>query len=182
MITPFNRLQILFACLLFIFPTLLFSQDESIQIRRGRLYTTEGFEIKFAKLMQYDAKFAVKDFDGKVTVYDKNDILRIEQRKGSEALAWTGYIGTIALLESWLLVQLNNNLNSLRPANPREQNRIVIISSTTIGALVGFLIGSTKIRYKKIYDDPDLGFSAPKFGLNFSAPNNVSSLTLTYHF
>ncbi|MFK8006611.1 MAG: hypothetical protein AB8H03_09580 [Saprospiraceae bacterium] len=46
MITLLNRFRILFAYLMFIFPNLIFSQDQSIHLKRGRLYTAEGFEMK----------------------------------------------------------------------------------------------------------------------------------------
>lgn len=174
--------RILFACLFFIFPTLIFSQDEPIHLKRGRLYTTEGFEVEFLNLNQQGSKFTIENRRGKFTVYDQNEILRIDRKKGSEALAWGGYIGSVVLLESWLVITLNENINSLSPASGTKNKNKIIIGSAIIGSLVGLLIGSSKSKYKRIYDDPDLVFSPKKFRFNLSALNNISSLTLSYQF
>ena len=182
MITSFNWCRILFACLFFIFPTLIFSQEGSIHLKRGRLFTADGFELKFLNLNQQGEKITIENHKGKFTVYDKSDILRIDQRSGSEALVWGGYIGGVALLESWLLVEITKSSIFISADERRRQDRIVIIGSTVIGTLVGLLIGGSKNKYKRVYDDPELGFSPDKLGLNFSSPNNISSLTLSYHF
>lgn len=172
----------LFVCLLLLFQTLIFSQDENIHLKKGRLYTVDGFEMKFLNLNQQGEKITIENHKGKFTVYNKNEILRIDQKNGSEALVWGSYIGGFTLLESWLLVTLTKKPSYVSQREQRQQDRIVIIGSTVIGTLLGLLIGSSKSKYKRIYDDPDFTITPNKLGFNFSSPNNISSLTLSYHF
>lgn len=182
MILPLNCFQFFLICLFFIWPTFIFSQDENLSLKRGRLYTTEGFEVKFLKLNQQGLKYIIEDRKGKMTTYDQNDILRIDRRSGTEALNWGAYIGSIALLESWLIVKLRENSTNFSSVDQKDHNRKVIIGTTIGATLIGLLIGSSKSKYKRVFDDPDLGFAPRKLGFNFSSPNNVSSLTLSYNF
>lgn len=133
-------------------------------------------------LNQQGSKLTVETKKGKFSVYNQEDVLRIDQRSGSKALAWGSYLGAFSLVETWLILTINDNISSLRPASYGNKNKHLIIGMTCLGTLVGLLIGSSKRKYKRVYDDPAFTFSPKNIGVNFSSPNNISSLTLSYHF
>jgi hypothetical protein len=105
MFIQLNSLRILFACLFFLIPFFLFSQKKSLLLKQGRLFTTEGIEIKFVNLNQQGSILTIQSQKGKFDTFDQNEVLRIEQKNGSEALAWGGCLGAIALVESILLAK-----------------------------------------------------------------------------
>ena len=179
--TPIYRFRIFFVCLFFTFPYLLFSQKKSLHFGQGRLFTTKGIEITFVNLNQQGSMFTIETRKGKFHTFDKNEILRIDQKKGSEALVWAGYMGSIGLLEGILLTSITKPPTSFF-YNNQKRKRLLVVGSTVLSATMGLIIGARRKKYKRIYDDPAFSFSPKKLGLNLSAPNNVSSLTLSYHF
>lgn len=182
MITALKCYRILFVGLLFIFPTLIFSQEEDVHLKRGRLYTADGFEMKFLNLNQQGEQITIENYKGKFTTLNKSEILRIDRKSGSEALAWGGYIGGITFLQSWLLITTIESPLNISAEDQRKKDRIIIAGSTIIGTLVGLLIGGSKSKYQRVYNDPSFALSPNKLGVNFSNPNNISSLTLSYQF
>lgn len=182
MILQIKRFGILLACLFFILPAFLFSQKKSLHLKQGRLFTTEGIEVKFVALNQQGSIFTIQSRKGIFDTFDKNEVLRIEQRSGSEALEWGGYLGAIGLVEGMLLAKLIDPPYFSTLRKRRERDRRIVFGSTLFGALIGFAIGYSRTKYKRIYDDPAFAFSLKKFSLNFSSPDYISSFTLSYHF
>ncbi|MFK7772368.1 MAG: hypothetical protein AB8F94_09515 [Saprospiraceae bacterium] len=182
MITELNSLRTLFAILLIIFPILLFSQKKSLHLSQGRLFTTEGIEVRFVNLNQQGSIFTIQSRKGVFDTFDQNEVLRIEKRTGTEALAWGGYLGAIGLVEGMLLARVIETPRYLIGKERRVRDRRIVLGSTLIGTLIGVVVGYSRIKYEKVYDDPAFSFASQNIGLNFSTPNQVSSLTLSVHF
>ena len=167
-----------------LFPIHIFSQQKLFphSVKKGRLFTSEGFEIKFKGLQEEgDFLFYTSKSEGFKKI-EKSKVLRIEQRKGNEGLKWGTITFVSTALTSWLameaaLARQNANRNAIS-----NKEKIALISTTAIiSGVIGFSMGATKKRYLRIYDDPEFGWNPPKLELKFSTLQS-SILSINFIF
>ena len=143
-------------------------------IKKGRLFTKDGIEKKFKSLtMQNDNVNVFFDKAAKSILLSEEEIIKIEEVAGNQALLWGGVLGASSLLGSIIGVA-----QAEAQYGDTGDNSGIIIGLTAAGTLVGALVGLNIKKYKTVYENPSYVQSSVRLKLNTTIPNQVPSLTL----
>lgn len=156
--TKLKTLCLLITTSLFYFTQFTLAQsNDLLSAKKGRLYTIDGYEIKFRSITEDGDHFLFKNKRKARVHIKKSDVLRIEKQTGSEAWKY-GKLNTVvgSLTATFLIyVYRENNLYS-NIFESRRNQVFYIAGSGIVGGMIGLLIGGSQKKYKKIYDDQAL--------------------------
>lgn len=179
------NLTILILLFLFSNQSLIFSQNKN-QIpdqKKGRLYTTEGYEIKFKSLQVNDNLIIYKNSKGKISTIKKNEVLRIDAQSGNEALKWGSVTLGASLVGAGISAIIINPYQKIGGGTIDKRSRnIAIISYTTIFTSLGVLMGISKKKYTTVFDNPSYSSRLRKWQINTTSINNKPAFGFTFIF
>ncbi|MEM6964132.1 MAG: hypothetical protein AAF573_05150 [Bacteroidota bacterium] len=172
--------------LFFGFASSTFSQTKTnLSAKKGRLYTVDGYEIKFRSITESDNHFIYRNNQKVPIQIEQHQVLRIEEQAGSEAWQWckistaTGLLTSAFVLYLYERNDLSNNITASR------RNKVFLIGGGgVIGGAIGLLAGSFKKKYKRIYDDSALleriGSSKNSFRFKLGMAYRVPAICLSF--
>jgi len=174
------------ASLLLIF--ILFSSSiycqEMLQLKSGRLNTSEGDITKFKTLTQTTDGFSfynIKTQSEQSLATDK--VLRIEKKSGNNALLFGIAMGASGFLGAFLGTEIaeSNAQNQGLTIDKNKQTTTVVVL-TGVSAIIGAIWGANTPKYSKVYQNPKyskLNFN--RFHLFYSY-SNTSQIGFIYKF
>jgi len=161
----------------------LYAQNEILNQKRGRLYTTEGYEIKFKSLKENKSVLVYTKKGGKISAINKDEVLRIEAQTGNEALRWgTVSFGATLLGNVIGLIGANQNAKDMGGTINKKQLYLVGASTTVFFTSLGILFGASKKKYKTIFENPSFSSKLKNWNINATSIHNKPALGLTIHF
>ena len=176
-------LKILLISLLCIISINLYSQ-ESLQLKKGILNTTDGRLIKFSSLQQNGSEFQYSTKGSKLLqTFDQNDILSISKKDGDNTVLYALALGASGCLGA--ILGVNNAQRDLEAQNmtvDKESKKDIVLGLTVISTLAGAIWGASTPKYSKVYENPDY---ATRFidHLDFSVSvGNETQLCIRYKF
>ena len=163
--------------------SLVFSQESFHIPQKGRLYTTEGYEIKFKSLKVKGDLFIYTDSKGRMQTLELDDVLRLDEQTGNEALRWgsislgTGLIGAgIGAIAITRAQEIDGGT-----VNKRQRNAFVI-GYTAFFTTIGTLMGVSKKKYKTVFDNPTYSSRFKNWNFNATSIQNKPAVGLTFRF
>ncbi|MGB1242489.1 MAG: hypothetical protein ACPG49_08205 [Chitinophagales bacterium] len=150
----------------------------------GRLFTTEGFEIEFKRFQMDSTAYQYQTVsEGLIKYIEADEILRIEKVVGTETGKWVLGMGGSGLFGSMLGTELGRQrLERQGMKVDTRKTRNYIIGWTVGSALLGAIIGSTKKKYKTIYENPKYKNNTQSFHFDLIPNDKGGSLALRYRF
>ena len=174
------KTNLTFLTLVFIFvaQNLIFSQNTNPipDHKKGRFFTADGYKIKYHSLKERDNIIIYEVAKGDFQEMAKDDILLIEKQKGSEALMWTLACAASASVGFLIGSSIGNNR-----FNDKERRNLLMVSAL-VGGLYGFIRGSTKKKYKKVYEYSDPNSMLGRLKLKVDYVDDISSIGFVYQF
>lgn len=147
-------------------------------IQKGRILTTEGYEILFTNLSIESGNYQYQTTKSPDFLpIEESQIIKIETQNGSEAMKWAAGTGGAVLV-----------LGFLRTSNPRynlvenETKTTLVIGTAVASALVGGLIGSSKKKYKTVYENPRYKDGYQSFQLQLTPIKKGGMFAFKYQF
>jgi len=146
----------------------------------GRLFTTEGFEIKFKRFKMDSVAYHYQTYVGSPKKHiEADEILRIEKVIGTEAGIWALGMGVGGLLGSIVGADLAEE----RVGKIDSGKAITYTIAWTAGStLLGLLIGGTQKKYKTIYENPKYKNNSQSFHFNLIPINKGGAFAFKYQF
>lgn len=128
-----------------------------LSLAGGRLFTTEGREVRFAALTltQQSVQYRPAGQQG-TSDLPLGQVLRIDREKGSESLKWGAMLGLSGLLGSLLGVA---QAESSRPSGSTSTissgaKTGLVVGCTGVSVLIGLAIGAGHKIYTTAYENP----------------------------
>lgn len=174
------KTNLTFLTLVFIFAVqnFIFSQGSSSipDHKKGRFFTVDGYEIKYRSLKESDNMVIYEVTKGDFKEMAKDQILLVEKQKGSEALMWT--LACSASASVGFLIGSSVGKNRI---NDKVKRNFLMVSAL-VGGLYGFIRGSKKKKFRKVYEyaEPNSTLGRIQFKANYV--DNISSIGFVYRF
>lgn len=127
---------------------------QNINIAKGKIYTTDGREIRFSNLEQKENDVSFLHEYNRITL-PNDQIAQIDRETGNEAGKWALYLGLSGLLGSALGVA---QASAETGYSNSSLNTTLIVGLTGLCAGIGALIGYGKKKYETVYTNPKYGF------------------------
>lgn len=152
--------------------------QQMLSVKKGLINTTKGRQIKVSNLRQDENQFIYTNAISKeINSIDINEVLRVDQKVGDNALLYGISLGAAGFLGALLGTELNPNYS-----NNKEQKWDDILSLTTISALAGVIWGATVPKYKTVYrKSKQAGIFKNKLKVSLSL-SEAKQIYLTYNF
>ncbi len=129
------------------------SSSLPLNLTSGRLFTTEGQEVLFSKLIlsgescEYWSKGLP---EAKTLLPDK--VLRVERQSGNEAAKWGLIMGLSGLAGSLLGVAQGESQAGGTVSSGAKTG--IVVGLTGVSTLVGVLLGASHKKYATVYENP----------------------------
>ncbi len=164
---------------------LIFSQN-STKIpnqKKGRFYTTEGYEVKFKSLKEYKSTLLYKDKKGNISTINKDEVLRIDAQTGNEALKWGAVSFGLGIFSNAIgIINVKQRSKNSKTKINDKPLYIAAASTTTALTLFGALLGASKRKYHTIFDNPTYSSKFKNWNINATSINNQPALGFTFRF
>lgn len=144
----------------------------SLQVKKGRIFTADGYKITFTSLTGNSDNFSFKKSEANAfTELSTAKVLRIQQETGNEAGKWAAIVGASGLVGSLLgVAQANRELSGLGVEKNNSATVPIVVGLTALSAGIGALIGMNKKKYRTVWENPKnaTGFRMPQMNVQMT--------------
>jgi hypothetical protein len=169
--------------LLFLIPLCGFAQTP-LELKKGRINTTNGVLIKFSSLKQTDDGFRYYLSGSKVEkIIATDNVLKIEKKSGNQAVLFGVILGASGLLGSFLGTKMaEKNLESQGMTVDKNVQSTTIIALTGVSALIGVIWGANTPKYSKVYENPKYSGLFHQRLQFYCTMHRTTQIGFIYHF